>query len=52
MLIDKSLAQSMEKKMRIFFVNKGLFDYYWLKMGIGEKGILDKVTVVFAREQV
>jgi hypothetical protein len=38
--------------MRIFFINKNLSLYHWLKIRIGKKGIFEKVILAFGREQV
>jgi hypothetical protein len=51
MLLRKALAQSTERRMRSFFINKNLSIYYRLKMRIGKKGVFEKVILVFGREQ-
>jgi len=51
MLLSKALAQSTERRMRSFFINKNLSIDYRLKMRIRKKGIFEKVILVFGREQ-
>jgi hypothetical protein len=41
MLLSKALAQSTERRMRSFFINKNLSIDYRLKMRIREKGIFE-----------
>jgi hypothetical protein len=51
MLFSKALAQSTERKMRSFFIDKNLSLYYRLKMRIRNQGIFEKVILVLGREQ-
>jgi hypothetical protein len=51
MLLSKALAQSTERRMRSFFINKNLSIDCRLKMRIRKKGIFEKVILVFGREQ-
>ena len=51
MLLSKALAQSTERRMISFFINKNLSIDYRLKMRIRKKGIFEKIILVFGREQ-
>ncbi len=52
----KGLAQSMEKWMKGFLINKNICFYYWLKKKIGKKWALgvanaiEKTILIFGRE--
>ena len=57
MLFNKSgLAQSVERWMRSFLINKNLCLYYWLKKRIGKRGAfwvahaIEKGILIFGRE--
>jgi hypothetical protein len=52
------LAQSVERRMRSFLINKNLCLYYWLKKRIGKKLAffvainLEKGLLIFGREKI
>jgi len=59
MLFDNSrFAQSVERWMRSFLINKNLCLYYWLKKRIGKRGAfwvahtIEKGILIFGREQM
>ena len=59
MLFNKSgLAQSVERWMRSFLINKNLCLYYWLRKKIGKKLafciaiLLEKGLLILGREEI